>query len=190
MMLIIKCPKLLHYLHNYDKLNHQISICWQFDSSVSSWEIGNEMEMKVVLLYLCCWRCSSFSTLCRPITGKKCKKAAPRKVHKAEREKLKRDHLNDLFIELGNMLGEHSYANILSFSCFRVHVCCLMFLNCTMLCCMRCHISYKMQSGPDAWVVTCQSYCCQNFVLVQQSINGSATCQNNQLAPLKFCLLD
>ncbi|CAN6289286.1 unnamed protein product [Urochloa humidicola] len=39
-----------------------------------------------------------------PITGKKCKKAAPRKVHKAEREKLKRDHLNDLFVELGNML--------------------------------------------------------------------------------------
>ena len=123
MMLIIKCPKLLHYLHNYDKLNHQISICWQFDSSVSSWEIGNEMEMKVVLLYLCCWRCSSFSTLCRPITGKKCKKAPPRKVHKAEREKLKRDHLNDFFVELGNMLGEHSYANILSFRCFRVHVC-------------------------------------------------------------------
>jgi len=123
MMLIIKCPKLLHYLHNYDKLNHQISICWQFDSSVSSWEIGNEMEMKVVLLYLCCWRCSSFSTLCRPITGEKCKKAPPRKVHKAEREKLKRDHLNDFFVELGNMLGEHSYANILSFRCFRVHVC-------------------------------------------------------------------
>ncbi|RCV44565.1 hypothetical protein SEVIR_9G389000v4 [Setaria viridis] len=39
-----------------------------------------------------------------PIAGKKCKKAAPRKVHKAEREKLKRDHLNDLFVELGNML--------------------------------------------------------------------------------------
>ena len=48
----IKCPKLLHYLHNYDQLNYQISICWhwQFDSSVSSWEIGNEMEMRVVLL--------------------------------------------------------------------------------------------------------------------------------------------
>ncbi|OEL17043.1 hypothetical protein BAE44_0021937 [Dichanthelium oligosanthes] len=41
-----------------------------------------------------------------PIAGKKCKKAAPRKVHKAEREKHKRDHLNDLFIELGNMLVE------------------------------------------------------------------------------------
>lgn len=40
-----------------------------------------------------------------PISGKKkCKKPAPRKIHKAEREKLKRDHLNDLFVELGNML--------------------------------------------------------------------------------------
>ncbi|CAN6300728.1 unnamed protein product [Urochloa humidicola] len=39
-----------------------------------------------------------------PTAGKKCKKAAPRKFHKAEREKLKRDHLNDLFVELGNML--------------------------------------------------------------------------------------
>ncbi|XP_062211420.1 protein IRON-RELATED TRANSCRIPTION FACTOR 3-like [Phragmites australis] len=39
-----------------------------------------------------------------PISGKKCKKKAPRKIHKTEREKLKRDHLNDLFGELGNML--------------------------------------------------------------------------------------
>lgn len=39
-----------------------------------------------------------------PISGKKCKKPGPRKIHKAEREKLKRDHLNDLFVELGNML--------------------------------------------------------------------------------------
>jgi hypothetical protein len=53
--------------------------------------------------------------LCRPIAGKKCKKAAPRKVHKAEREKLKRDYLNDLFVELGGMLGEHSYAIMLIF---------------------------------------------------------------------------
>ncbi|CAN6226702.1 unnamed protein product [Urochloa humidicola] len=44
-----------------------------------------------------------------PIAGKKCKKAAPRKkVHKAEREKLKRDHLNDLFVELGNMLDRQN----------------------------------------------------------------------------------
>ncbi|KAK1308579.1 Transcription factor bHLH47 [Acorus calamus] len=28
----------------------------------------------------------------------------PRKIHKAEREKLKRDHLNELFVELGNAL--------------------------------------------------------------------------------------
>ncbi|KAK9119307.1 hypothetical protein Scep_017400 [Stephania cephalantha] len=28
----------------------------------------------------------------------------PKKIHKAEREKLKRDHLNDLFLELGNAL--------------------------------------------------------------------------------------
>ncbi|WVZ57112.1 hypothetical protein U9M48_007544 [Paspalum notatum var. saurae] len=39
-----------------------------------------------------------------PISGKKCKKVTPRKVHKSEREKLKRDHLNDLFVDLGNML--------------------------------------------------------------------------------------
>ncbi|KAK1308098.1 Protein disulfide isomerase-like 5-3 [Acorus calamus] len=28
----------------------------------------------------------------------------PRKIHKAEREKLKHDHLNELFVELGNAL--------------------------------------------------------------------------------------
>jgi hypothetical protein len=30
---------------------------------------------------------------------------APKKNHKAEREKLKRDQLNDLFVELSSMLG-------------------------------------------------------------------------------------
>lgn len=29
----------------------------------------------------------------------------PKKIHKAEREKLKRDQLNDLFCDLHNMLG-------------------------------------------------------------------------------------
>ncbi|XP_066392646.1 protein IRON-RELATED TRANSCRIPTION FACTOR 3-like [Miscanthus floridulus] len=47
-----------------------------------------------------------------PISGKKkCKKPAPRKIHKAEREKLKRDHLNDLFVELGNMLEADRQSN-------------------------------------------------------------------------------
>ncbi|TVU30476.1 hypothetical protein EJB05_22103 [Eragrostis curvula] len=41
-----------------------------------------------------------------PFSGKKIQKKAPRKVHKAEREKLKRDQLNDHFVELGDMLGE------------------------------------------------------------------------------------
>uniref|UniRef100_A0ACD5WX96 Uncharacterized protein n=1 Tax=Avena sativa TaxID=4498 RepID=A0ACD5WX96_AVESA len=39
-----------------------------------------------------------------PVTESKCKKKAPRKIHKAEREKHKRDLLNDLFGELGDML--------------------------------------------------------------------------------------
>ena len=34
---------------------------------------------------------------------------APKKIHKAEREKLKRDHLNVLFLELGNALGNFLY---------------------------------------------------------------------------------
>ncbi|KAL6650034.1 hypothetical protein ACP70R_014258 [Stipagrostis hirtigluma subsp. patula] len=45
------------------------------------------------------------------VSGKKIQKKAPRKVHKAEREKLKRDHLNDLFVELGNMLEEDRQNN-------------------------------------------------------------------------------
>lgn len=38
------------------------------------------------------------------LTSKKCQGKVPKKVHKAEREKLKRDQLNDLFTQLGNML--------------------------------------------------------------------------------------
>ena len=44
----------------------------------------------------------------RPVTDGKCKKKAPRIIHKAEREKHKRDLLNDLFSELDEMLGELS----------------------------------------------------------------------------------
>ncbi|CAN6206170.1 unnamed protein product [Urochloa humidicola] len=40
----------------------------------------------------------------RPTSNNKCEKNAPKKVHKSEREKRKRDKQNDLFGELGNML--------------------------------------------------------------------------------------
>ncbi|XP_062215469.1 protein IRON-RELATED TRANSCRIPTION FACTOR 3-like [Phragmites australis] len=46
-----------------------------------------------------------------PVSGKKIQKKAPRKVHKAEREKLKRDQLNDLFVELGDILDENRQNN-------------------------------------------------------------------------------
>nr|CAD1822520.1 unnamed protein product [Ananas comosus var. bracteatus] len=36
--------------------------------------------------------------------NRKCQGKVPKKIHKAEREKLKRDQLNDLFLELGNLL--------------------------------------------------------------------------------------
>jgi hypothetical protein len=36
---------------------------------------------------------------------KRSQEKAPKKTHKAEREKLKRDQLNDLFVELSSMLG-------------------------------------------------------------------------------------
>ncbi|KAL6841943.1 hypothetical protein ACP4OV_028455 [Aristida adscensionis] len=39
-----------------------------------------------------------------PISNKQCEKKVPKKVHKSEREKRKRDKQNDLFDELGNML--------------------------------------------------------------------------------------
>lgn len=50
----------------------------------------------------------------RPVSDNKCKKKAPRKIHKAEREKHKRDKLNDLFGDLGNMLGKLSRCTLLT----------------------------------------------------------------------------
>ncbi|XP_022987196.1 transcription factor bHLH47-like isoform X1 [Cucurbita maxima] len=44
------------------------------------------------------------SSLCRNCPGKKNKVKVPKKIHKAEREKLKREHLNDLFLDLANAL--------------------------------------------------------------------------------------
>nr|XP_045086569.1 uncharacterized protein LOC123494662 [Aegilops tauschii subsp. strangulata] len=49
-------------------------------------------------------RSSCFLPYPTPVTDDKCKKKAPRIIHKAEREKHKRDLLNDLFSELDEML--------------------------------------------------------------------------------------
>ncbi|KAK1327200.1 Transcription factor bHLH47 [Acorus calamus] len=46
----------------------------------------------------------------RAFSNKKNPGKVPRKIHKAEREKLKRDHLNELFVELGNALDTSSKA--------------------------------------------------------------------------------
>ncbi|VAH41561.1 unnamed protein product [Triticum turgidum subsp. durum] len=46
-----------------------------------------------------------------PVADGKCKKKAPRMIHKAEREKHKRDLLNDLFGELGEMLEADRQTN-------------------------------------------------------------------------------
>jgi hypothetical protein len=39
------------------------------------------------------------------VMNQKCEKKAPKKIHKSEREKRKRGTQNDLFSELGAMLG-------------------------------------------------------------------------------------
>lgn len=49
----------------------------------------------------------------RPIfLNNKCGRKAPKKVHKSEREKRKKDKQNDLFWELGNMLGMWSFTSL------------------------------------------------------------------------------
>lgn len=45
-----------------------------------------------------CFRCRSCSL--------KTKGKVPKRIHKAEREKLKREHLNELFLDLANALGK------------------------------------------------------------------------------------
>lgn len=45
-----------------------------------------------------------FSAYRRP-SEQRSQEKTPKKNHKAEREKLKRDQLNDLFLELSSMLG-------------------------------------------------------------------------------------
>lgn len=37
--------------------------------------------------------------------GKKIQKKVPKRIHKAEREKMKREHLNELFLGLADALG-------------------------------------------------------------------------------------
>lgn len=52
----------------------------------------------------CAFRLAHDAPSKRPVTDDKCKKKALRIIHKAEREKHKRDLLNDLFSELDEML--------------------------------------------------------------------------------------
>jgi len=48
---------------------------------------------------------------CRTCPGKKNKGKVPKRIQKAERERLKREHLNELFLDLASALG-----NFLSFN--------------------------------------------------------------------------
>jgi len=47
----------------------------------------------------------SWTYLCCRSLDQRSQEKTPKKTHKAEREKLKRDQLNELFLELGSMLG-------------------------------------------------------------------------------------
>jgi hypothetical protein len=52
--------------------------------------------------------------------NKKCDKKAPKRIHKSEREKLKRDKQNDLFNELGNLLGMCLFRNCESINMIQI----------------------------------------------------------------------
>jgi len=54
------------------------------------------LHLDSVLVNLICFRSSS---------GKMNQGKVPKKIHKAEREKMKREHLNELFLDLANALG-------------------------------------------------------------------------------------
>ncbi|KAF1876034.1 hypothetical protein Lal_00006665 [Lupinus albus] len=55
----------------------------------------------------------SRSPPCKKNQGK-----VPRRIHKAEREKMKREHLNELFLDLANAIGAFFFSCFLSFISF------------------------------------------------------------------------
>lgn len=62
------------------------------------------LSLKPINCYLFSWMSES-CLWCRPCPTKKNQGKAPKRIHKAEREKMKREHLNELFIDLANALG-------------------------------------------------------------------------------------
>lgn len=50
-------------------------------------------------------RCLESYLTCRACPGRKIQGKIPKRIHKAVREKQKREHLNDLFLELSDALG-------------------------------------------------------------------------------------
>lgn len=55
---------------------------------------------------------------CRASRGKKNQRKVSRRIHKAEREKQKREHLNELFLGLYNALGNLCFFQCLCFATF------------------------------------------------------------------------
>ncbi|KAK9278412.1 hypothetical protein L1049_027977 [Liquidambar formosana] len=55
------------------------------------------------------------TSVSRSYARKNTKGKVPKKIHKAEREKLKREHLNELFVELENVLGLAQENNVKAF---------------------------------------------------------------------------
>ena len=53
--------------------------------------------------------CLQTDLMCRGCPGKKIQAKVPKRIHKAVREKRKREHINDLFLELSDALGNFDY---------------------------------------------------------------------------------
>jgi hypothetical protein len=91
-------------------------LCWAIQSPKS---IRIKLDPISLSLFYYKWKTRFIvdtEHLDRLILNKKCGKKAPRKVHKSEREKRKRDKQNDLFGELGNMLGMWSVTIFLTYN--------------------------------------------------------------------------
>lgn len=75
----------------------------------------NTLQTLAVSFYLLFAETAGRISLCRGLPNKRSQGKVPKKIHKAEREKLKRDQLNDLFLEVARALGRFSIFKCLLF---------------------------------------------------------------------------
>lgn len=118
MFLIIWSKCTWFHKHKFKYFNYKSGTTyWKVVAVVSpnEWTCSLEQVVNFWIEFLKNFFCCRSSS-----PGKKSQAKVPKRIHKAERERMKREHLNDLFLDLANALGNILCRYLKSWSCYSI----------------------------------------------------------------------